>query len=224
MPESLFGPIFSTWNVEQAVLSTLRIWLNEYASELERKWALPSKAIPRPPAPESYHGGIDFTTWRQDITPEIITIVKPLGSPELHASAGYTQGYSLQVGCLWVGSGAEIAENAEDEARAVASYLGAASMLLVQQPTLGGIAERLVMTKSPEVTLPDPDTRRIALAVTDFEVWVPTIIEENAGPVQPLPSESPEFVEKEAPYKPEPEITKVEEKIIAELPKFKKEH
>lgn len=217
MPESrsTWGPLVSGYQVEVAVLETLRTWFSEALAQLELQHGLRHKTLPRPPAPESYHGGVDFDTWRQDITPEVIVVVKPSSPPELSASAGYTQGYAVAVGCLWVGAGSELAENPEDEARAVAFYLGAASMVLVQKPELGGLAERLIMTSSPEVTLPDPDTRRIAQVVTTFEVWVTSIIEENAGPVQPLPSESPEFNEPEGPYDELPEAEKVEVKITA---------
>lgn len=191
---ALFGENFiGPWQVEQAVISTLSTWYNDYLAELEVQNELHPKILPRFPAPESIHGGVNFETWRNDITPEAIVVVKPDGSPELHSSAGYTQGYLVSVGCLWVGSGSELTENPEDEARAVASYLGAATMLLVQQPTLGGLAERVVMTQSPEVTLPNPDNTRIAQVITSFEVWVSTIVEENAGPVQPFPEESPEY-------------------------------
>ncbi len=213
MPESLFGPIVSTWEVEQAAVKTLSVWMNEYLAELERKAGLRHKTLPRLPAPESVHGGVDLETWEQAILPEVIVVCKTLGTPELRGQGGYTQGYDLTVGAIWVGQGSELAEKPEDEARAVASYLGAATMLLVQHPTLGGLSERLRMTVPPSVTLPDPDRRQIALSTAQFEVWVATIIEEGRGPVQELPSESPQFEGPEEAWKPEPEVKTTRETV-----------
>src|SRR5205814_8604005 len=129
----LFGPIRATWELEQAAVETLSIWFPTYLAELERQIGLTNKTIPRPPTPESYHGGVDLESYFQDELPEVVVVVNPLGPPERSASAGYVQGYELQVGCLWVGTGSRLQERPEHEARAIASYLGAASMLLVQQ-------------------------------------------------------------------------------------------
>lgn len=210
MPEDFFGPLVSPEDVIQAALATLRVWLPEYCAEVERKHSLQPKTIPRPPTEECFHGGVDFESWIGEDLPEVIVTCKPSGDPERSGSVGYTQGYELKLGCLWVGVGSTLAEHAEDEARMVASYLGAASMLLVQQPTLGGLTERLVMTASPDVTLPNPEQRAIAQVVTGFEVWVAQILDENAGPVQPNPGEVPEYNGPEQPYGEEPTVQKVD--------------
>ncbi len=206
---SIFGEIISTYDVEQAAVKTLREWTNDYLAEIERKRGLPKKTIPRPPAFESYHGGVDLESWTQDVAPEVMVICKPLGAPEIRGQGGYGQGYDLTVGCLWVGTGSALAERPEDEARAVASYLGAASMLLVQQPTLGALSERLRMTAPPTISLPNPDRRDIALATTQFEVWVATIIEEGEGPLA-LGQEP------EEPYPEGPEVETTSETVKAE--------
>jgi len=213
--EDIFGPVVSVEDVIQAAVTTLRVWVPEYLADQEVKHSLQHKIIPRPPAPESYHGGVDMESWIGADAPEVMVVCKPSGTPEL-SNYGYTQGYDLQVGCICIGYGGLLAERAEDDARTITSYLGAASMLLVQQPTLGGLAERLVMTAAPDVTLPDSDKRAIAQVVTGFMVWVPTIIEENAGPVQPNPDESPEWKGPEEPFGEEPVVETVEITVDAE--------
>ncbi len=212
---SLFGEIVSPWDVEQAAVKTLSIWMNEYLAEIERKRGLAKRTIPRIPTPESVHGGPDLERWEQAIMPEVIVVCKTVGGPELRGSGGYAQGYDLTVGCLWIGQGSTLAEAPWEEPRAVASYLGAASMLLVQQPTLGGLTERLVMTVPPSVTVPDPDRRNIALATTQFTAWVATIIEEGKGPINELPAESPFFNGVEEEWKEEPEVKTTSEPVKA---------
>jgi hypothetical protein len=221
MPESLFGPIIATQNVENAVIATYRVWINEYLAEVERQSGLRRKTLPRPPAPESIHGGVDFESWFQDTTPQVMVVVEPNDALEYGESSGYVQGYDVRVGCLWVGSGSELAQRPEDEARAVVSYYGAALMLLVQTGPLSTLAEslpfeRLRMTQAPQTSLPDPDRRQIAQSVVTFELWVAEVIKESAGPVQPNPKESPQYGgEPEAPYGEEPVVSKETIEITA---------
>jgi hypothetical protein len=190
---SLFGPIIASWNLEQAVLGTLRGWMPEYLAELERQNSLQQRTIPRPPAPESYHGGTDLDTWTQDDLPEVIVVVKPDGRPEPAGSGEQAQAYRVEIGCQWLGLGSALAEQPEDEARAVASYLGTATLLLLQHPTLGGIAERIVLVEAPDVSTPDPEQKALAQVSTVFTVWVPSIINESLGPIGDTPSGSPEY-------------------------------
>lgn len=200
MTETVFGPVVSTWDVELAVISTLREWINEYLRDIEIKRGLKQKTIPRPPAADSIHGGVDLESWRQERGPEIIAVVKPTGAPTLRGQGGYEQGYTLEIGCVWVGAGSPLVEQPEDEARAVASYLGAAvSMLVLNQPTFGGLTERLRLTAAPVVTAPNPDRKELALCTTSFEMWVATIVEEGIGPLTPgKPYEEPYPAEAEA--------------------------
>lgn len=208
--DPLYGPLISTEDVVEAAVTTLRLWMREYIASVERSHQLQRGTIPRPPTPESYHGGNDFDSWIAEDAPEIMVVAKPSGEPELSASAGYTQGYELQVGCLCIGKGSELAERAEDDARIVCSHLGAASMLLVQQPTLGGLTERLRMTGAPDITFPDPERRAVQQVVTTFEVWVSSIIREDAGPVGPTPKESPGFEGIEEPFQEAPTVETVD--------------
>lgn len=207
MTESLFGPIWSSWDIEQRVISTYKLWVNEYLAEIERKREYRKGTIPRPPSEQSIHGGVDLQSWTQDDSPEIIVVVEPTGIPEKDASVGYTQAYEIQVGAVRVGSGSELAERPEDEARAVASYYGAASMLLVQQSALEGLAIDLVMVGSPRVTFPNPDLKQVAQSVATFHTWV-TVIEFNAGPNSATPKESPEYNGREEAWKAEPTVAK----------------
>lgn len=206
---SIFGEILSTYDVEQAAVKTLREWTNDYLAEIERKRGYQKKEIPRPPAAESYHGGVDLESFTQDDTPEVIVICKPQGAPELRGQGGYEQGYDLTVGAVHIGTGSPLAAKPESEARAVASYLGAAVMLLVQQPTLGGLVERLRLTAAPVVSAPQPDRKDIALCTVQFECWVPTIIEEGEGPLT-LGKEP------EEPYPEWPEVKTAKETVKAE--------
>lgn len=214
MTESLFGPLFSQWDLEQAVCSTLRTWIPEYLAEVERQHGLRNKIIPRPPTPESIHGGVDFESWAQETAPEVIVVVKPDGEPE-RSPSGDTQAYQVQVGCRWAGVGSELAELPEDEARGVMSYYGAACKLVAQQPTLQGLVSHVVLEQDPDVTLPGPEVRAQAQVVTSFRMWAITVIE-GAGPQTPSPSESPEYTGPEEPFAERPTVESINITVTAE--------
>lgn len=206
MPEDRFGPLISPEDIIDAAVTTLQVWFDTYLNNVEEKHGLRKKTIPRPPVPESYHGGVDLESWVGEDTPEVMVLAKPSGEPE-HSASFYTGKFELTVGCVCIGTGSVLAERPEDDARKIASYLGAASQLLVQQPTLGGLTERLRMSALPDVTFPDPEKRSIAQVVTTFDVWVPEIVSETAGPVGPTPQESPGYAGPEEPFGPNPTVT-----------------
>lgn len=207
MSEDQFGKLVTQWDIEQAVLSTLRAWLPEQLAELERQHGLPNKTIPRPPVPESIHGGTDLDTWREDNLPEVIVVVKTEGRPEPAGSGEQAQAYRVEIGCQWVGKGSQAVPNPEDEARMVAGFLGAATLLLLQHPQLGGLAERIVLEQAPDTTTPDPDEKVLAQADTAFTVWVPSIVNESLGPAGETPGGSEGYPgEEEQPWPERPVV------------------
>lgn len=216
MSEDIFGTVVTTWDVEQALLGTLRAWLPEWLADLERKHGLPPKTIKRPPAADSYHGGTDLESWRQDELPEVIVVVKPDGNPQRHGNGSYSQVYEVEIGCQWVGQGSELVEDPEDEARMVASYLGSACSMLVQQASLGGISTETVLTRSPEVTTPEEDKKTIAQVETGFSVRVESIVNESKGPVGATPEESEGYTGPEQEHAPRPDVKETAIKVNGE--------
>jgi hypothetical protein len=192
---SIFGLLLGPQDVEDAVVAAYRAWLNEYITQVEIQRGFPHGTIPRPPSRESIHGGTDLETWVQEELPAFIVVVKAApGEPERHGNGTVTGAFTVEVGCQWIGSGSERWPEPEDEARAIASYLGTASQLLVQKvDALALPIERLVMTAQPDVTFPDEEKKTIARAITRFELWLLGIVNEQAGPVGVTPRESPYY-------------------------------
>ena len=98
----------------------------------------------RPVLP-STHGGIDDDSWIGEVDPELMLLVSPLGEAERPA---YLQWYLIDAKVMCVGD--QTNKRAEDEARVQAAYLGGALMLLVQQPSLGGLAQDLTILLASE--------------------------------------------------------------------------
>lgn len=215
MTESIFGPLLSPWPLEQQILAVYRAWTGEYLSEIERKEGLRPRTIPRPPAEESYHGGIDFLSWKREELPKLIVVVEPTGQPERDASVGYTQQYEVQVGCVVAGVGGLFGTLLiEDEARALASFYGAISTLLVDKPP--ALASDIFMVESPRLTFPNPDDRLICRSTTAFHLTVSPIRLLSAGPTQEYPNESPEYNGPETEWGQEPVAEHVNVKVTGE--------
>lgn len=207
----IFGPLLSTWDVDQAVLATLRKWWDEYIAAVERQKGVPVKTIPRPPGDESFRRGLDFEYYEEDGLPAVIVNSKPSGEPEVHPSTGYTQRYEVKIGCIC---------EAEDEqtAQKRAAFNGAASQLLVQQSELGGFAERTRMIAAPELDMPDDEDRWLCRAITGFYVWVAPVVIAEAGPLEPPETQGDDGEEHqpESPYPEWPEAVKTHVTVTAE--------
>jgi hypothetical protein len=180
------GPIITTEDVLQAVLFTYKLWMPYYLAELEAEHDLKGEddkpAITRP---RSYHGGVDDESWIGEVLPEVMIVVSPLGEPE---RPEYAQWYLIdaKVAC----KGDQVNARAEDEARVQASYLGGALMLLVQQPSLGGLAQDLTMTSSPTLSFLSSE-RYVVQASARFQVRTGSIITQEGprGTVPQTPEE-----------------------------------
>lgn len=172
------GPLITLEDVLQAALFTYKAWMDYYLADIEAERGLPANTIERP---KSYHGGIDDQSWSFEVAPEVMLLVSPLGEPQ---RPEYLQWYLIDAKVVYVADQAE--KRAEDEARVQASYLGAALELLVQQPSLGGLAQDLVMTSSPSVSFLNPEERHIVQATARFQVSVGSIITQE-GPTGTVP-------------------------------------
>ena len=197
MSEALFGPMLGPIDIEEAVIATLREWLPASLRNAEEVRNLPIRSLGRPPAPESYHGGLDWESEQQDTLPEVIVICEPAGEPERNPNVTI-QLFTVQVGCVILAT----VDPIEANARKTASLWAAASMVLGQHGALGSLgAQETLLIGSPKVELLDPENRRLALGLTTWHVAV-DIFHPSAGPV------TVKEVEPEGPYPERPEATK----------------
>lgn len=214
--EDLFGPLVSTWLIQQRTLTTLRAWYPTYLAEVERQEGLEPKTLGRPEQPLGYYPGVDFFSAGPGAEtpanpPLVIVSVAPHGSPEM-ADMWYEQLYQVQIATIVRG-------DTEEESIQFASLHGAAQMLLAHIGDLGGLAERTVMSGAPEVEFADPNEadRRLMRAVTTFDVHVAPILNQF-GPSGETPEETPEITELEGKPKPLPTATETTLEIKSEEP------
>lgn len=183
---SSIGHLVGPWQVEQAVISHLRTWLDTYLNETERQVGLRPRASKRPDSTWIY-GSTDFESYQEDCTPAVIVVCQPAASPpELFGSDGYEQWFETQVGCVIT------TRQDEDETRMWASIYATAVMgALIQHGAVGGISTRTVLTQAPHVTYLDPDKRNEATGVCVVNISVEPIVDEKLGPDAPDPTSDP---------------------------------
>ena len=201
----LFGPLLGPWNVEHAILETLEEWMPSYLAEVERKSNLRPQTLGRPPTPESYKGGLDYESVRQEWLPAIIVVANPVGEPERTANA-YIQEYQVEVGCVVI---SEEGDDPEGTARRNAGLFAAATQLLVTHGSLGGLSEECVLTGASKVEFFNPERRELAVGITSWHVYA-TILDPSSGPV------TVKTVEPEEPYPAWPEATKDTITVVGE--------
>jgi len=205
----IFGILTGPWTVEKACLTTLSEWLPAYLANIETKEGLQHKFLDRPPAPESYKGGLDWDSVKQEFLPAVIVNANPTGEPERNATS-VIQNFQVEVGCVVL---SQEGDEPEASARMRAGLMATATMLLEHQtPELEGL-EEIVITGSPRVEFFDPERREIAVGITTWNAFV-QILEPNAGPVT-LKEVEPEGTPPGT-YPEDPIATKVAETVAGE--------
>lgn len=178
-----YGALVSPWQVEQAVIGTLRAWVPQYIAQVEDQHGLDRGTLPRPPAAECFYGGADFDSWAEDLMPAFVVVVAVDESAERAHSAGYGQSYAVGIGAWAWGED-------EDTTRMRAGLLATAAAGAFLQ----NVSEPIVharMVRAPRFELPDPDRRVLGRGIVETSVFVQPVLDEKLGPVG-LPQSDPD--------------------------------
>lgn len=190
---SIYGRFIGPGEVRDAVIATLNRWIVYYVAEYERQRGLPPRTIPTPPTPESIHGGIDFDTWQQDLLPELIVTVAPLGEPERYDGGTYGTWWQVEVAAV------AFSPDTEDAAYTQATWYAASLLgLLTEQGAFGvgadgvsSFSERTRLVSAPRIEWTErSDVRRVCRAVVPVRVFTDAIVTDTDGPRTP-PTQDP---------------------------------
>jgi hypothetical protein len=191
---SSFGPCLGPWNIEKAVLETLKEWMPAWLRNIEETNELQPRSLGRPPSAASYRGGLDWMSVKEEWLPAVIAVANPVGKPERNAEI-YTQAYQVDVGCVVL---SEEGTDPEGAARMRAGFFAAATMALASHGGLGDFAaQETVLVGAPQVEFFDEDQRKVAVGVTKWHVYA-EILDPNKGPV------NVKEVDPEGPYPDDP--------------------
>ncbi len=181
---SIFGPIVTGFNVEQAVQATLDMWLPTYLRELERQNEIPPDSLP---AIRSTVVVNEFAQYQGEPLPCCVVVCPGTeGAPEIVADGVHNAWFTVGIAVI-------VEAVNEAAARQLAQlYAFAIATLLLQQPSLGGFASR---TRLGIVTGDDAPADFIrdgcAVARVVFSVLVEGVVTALAGPSVPDPDPNP---------------------------------
>lgn len=182
---SIFGRIVTGADVEQWTLALLRRWLGTYLSEVERQHGLVPPTWQRP---RSWTIAPSVDKWPEDQLPAIVLVSTGVSDVPLKDGRGrYATLWEMGLGCI-------VSARRQDEAHRLAMHYGAALYtLLVQRPSLDGLAQGTTWEGfAIEDELDYDDTRSLSIGVAAFSVLVEDTVSANAGPITPETPRDPE--------------------------------
>jgi hypothetical protein len=182
---TIFGPLITTVDIDEAVLDTLKLWLPTYLTETERDKVIGHDWLADP---KSYASVLDDDTFPDFVLPAVlVTTSGTIGDTERIGGGYHNAWWSFVVTAIVRGP---------DEAgsrKAASLYAASIRRLLLQKQSLGGFAGG--MQWNSEVVSPVSDTsgsgRNLAAGIGDFSVLVTEVVQDMAGPVQPDPDPDP---------------------------------
>ncbi|HUB99247.1 MAG TPA: hypothetical protein VMS11_05430 [Solirubrobacterales bacterium] len=176
MTDEVFGPFVLDEEVQAAIVDTVTTWMPTYLARIERKLELEAESLP---LPASYaladHGAL------ADIPDEqlpCVAVLCPMSGekpPRQDSYGNNVVSYLLNLTAIVTGA---------DQAAAdllASRYRKALELILVQQPSLGGLTEGVIFKGWRELALEPAEPRDVAARIAVFEVLVPNAVQAGAG-------------------------------------------
>lgn len=175
----IFGPIFVADTVENAVIDTISTWLATYLQEIEVQRGMTRGSVP---LIRSYATRNEWATYPEDQLPVCIVVSTGLADPpDVDGEGRYHGWWAVGVGVL---AGASESKATEMLAKL---YGAAIRAILLQRPSLGGIASGIEWEDESYDDVPVDQDRTLAATLLLFRVWIDDIVTRGAGPAEPIP-------------------------------------
>ena len=180
---TIFAPIRTDDEVEDAVIATLRKWLPTYMSEVERQLGLTAGYYQRP-FHSSYTVRTDFERWPEEMLPVVTVVAAGIDDDPLRSGRGkYRARYPIGI--------INTCSSSDDvTVRRYAARMGAAiRACVIQHQSLDGALDASLrgidFVGSRNNELPSQDERSIRAYRQLFVVEVDDVLTRGAGPIAP---------------------------------------
>lgn len=179
---SVFGRLVSAYDLESAMVATVKRWINDYLAEIERHHALEVGAIPRP---RSYVVSADTEKMPEDQLPAILVESPGLADePDADGAGVYWAPWTLNLS-------AQIAARGNRNALRVARLYAAALRLLAVQQQQDPVTNPLDMRRVDWIDerydlLDSIDDRTICVGTVELRCEVAGVAQRHTGPLDPL--------------------------------------
>lgn len=167
-PAILRPTVINGWDVEEALIATLDPRLARYASQLD---IAPVKAYTR---------AHQFDKWPEDQVPMVsVTCPGMADQPTRHGDGKYTARWAVGVVAL------TSAATEDDTRRLSRVYAGLIRAVLLQEPSLHGLARSVTWTDESYDELDVKRRRNLSTAELTFIVEVDGVVDANELPLMP---------------------------------------
>ena len=180
-PDSPYGSIVSGFEIEQHLAQTIRTWIPDYLSEIERQRGLPVGKLP--PFRTEVATSFEADRLREDQLPALAIVSRGLADrPEVYNSSDGAYVARWGADCIAVCSG-----RANRQARRLAQWYAAAMRAILVQPRgLDPITELSVLAidwlMERYTTRTPVEERTLGEGIVSVQVQVVDITYRNAGP------------------------------------------
>lgn len=160
---SVYGDIVSGRDVRVAAGDTIKKWGRTYISEIARQEGLAADALP---GFRSVTGATDLDAWAEDQLPAAVVVVPGLIEEPKRRGRTWEARWALGIGIVAASTTREATQDL------VSRYAAAVRALVLQHPSLGGMASGLAWLGERYDELPTEDQRTIGAGQLMFAVTV----------------------------------------------------
>lgn len=178
---SVYGPLVTANDVEQAVLDTIRKWERDYLRAVALHAGQQSGSLPAHKAHVTY---IDLDKYPEDQLPACVVQAPAILEVPGRRAKSYTTRWAVGVGSIVRG------KTPAQTLRLAQLYAAAMRTLLIQKGSLGGFAQGTTwIDESYDDALTVADQRTVAAGVIALAVDVYGVVDPSAGPTNPTPED-----------------------------------
>lgn len=177
MSVSVFGAFLTSWQLEQATIAHLQEWMPDYLPYVEREAIeILGRDIP-PLDPVASYTVVPREPDQWEQLPAILIVSPGVdGMPKEDGGGRYRATFNLGIGAI-------CSTGEEDTSKLFADlYFTAASMIVMDKPSLGGFAEGSQMETMENDWLSPDRNRTLAATFGNFKVRVAGIRTVTGGP------------------------------------------
>lgn len=172
------GPMFSAADLESAVETTLKTWMETYLHAMEQHRSVPAQSYE---FPRAWVKDARERTYAEDQVPAIIIVAGGAQDPERHGGGGgrYTAWFTLSIGVVVSAFDKEITS------QLCKDYIAVVRTLIVQNASLDGVAQEVRWMEEHYEDGGTDGRREYAAGVCTFLVAVNDVLDAGAGMLTP---------------------------------------
>lgn len=185
---NIFGPMRTAIELRDAVQATIKMFGPDYLAEVGARHGRPRSELPMF---NSFPSAVDVNKMPEEQLPSCLVVIPGILDTPENRSGKYQVRWSLGIASVVSG------QTVDGTYELCVLYATAMRVLILQHPSLGGIAKGVNWVDESYNPLDSTDMRTIAASVVQFGVDLRDVVDTSQGPTAPSldstvePSEQP---------------------------------